>query len=142
MNISNYEELLEAANRQAEPQRLLFVFTSAELPDDCTEGQREQFRASKGGALAPVMCVAKLAADRQGFDALFEESNRTGKGWDIVFTACMPVAFEVAPGEDAAERGLRAMINSIHEGKVGDFLAFNRHGEIVRLQVAGSPSIH
>ena len=36
MNITNFDDLLQAAAMQHEPQRLLFVFAGKELPDDAT----------------------------------------------------------------------------------------------------------
>jgi hypothetical protein len=36
MNISSFDDLLRAAREQSEPQRLLFVFANAVLPDDST----------------------------------------------------------------------------------------------------------
>jgi hypothetical protein len=59
MNISSFDDLLQAAMQQAQPQRLLFVFASADLPADSTEEQRARFQAGEGGALVPVMCVDK-----------------------------------------------------------------------------------
>jgi len=34
LRITSFDDLLRAARHQAEPQRLLFVFMGAELPDD------------------------------------------------------------------------------------------------------------
>lgn len=133
MDISSYEDLLNAANAQAEPQRLLFVFTRAELPDGHTKDQQAQFKAQKGGILAPVMCVDKLASERGGFADLVEESRQMGTGWDVVFVACMPVKPGLVSNSDEAEQPLKAMVKSIMDGRIGSFLAFNRGGELVRL---------
>ena len=43
MNLSTFQDLLDAAHRQPEPQRLLFVFARAELPERATAAQRERF---------------------------------------------------------------------------------------------------
>ena len=59
MTISSFDDLLLQARQQAEPQRLLFVFSGAELPDDATAQQRARFEAGAGGALTPLMCVDK-----------------------------------------------------------------------------------
>ena len=48
---SHFRQLLQAAAAQPDPQRLLFVFAAAELPDDPTPAQRERFAAGEGGAL-------------------------------------------------------------------------------------------
>jgi len=49
MNISDFDDLLCAARGQPEPQRLLFVFANAELPDAATPAQRARFEAGGGG---------------------------------------------------------------------------------------------
>lgn len=48
---SHFRQLLAAAAAQPEPQRLLFVFAFAELPDHATPEQRERFRS---GRTAPL----------------------------------------------------------------------------------------
>jgi len=65
MNISSFDDLLRAAREEAEPQRLLFVFANAMLPDDSTPEQRLRFETGQGGALAP----ARVAAGAAGVDA-------------------------------------------------------------------------
>jgi hypothetical protein len=42
MNIESYQDLLQAAAAQAEPQRLLFVLAKAELPNGYTDTQKQQ----------------------------------------------------------------------------------------------------
>lgn len=133
MDITSYEDLLNAANAQAEPQRLLFVFSQAELPDGHTQDQQARFKARKGGALTPVMCVDKLASERGSFAGLVEESLQMGAGWDIVFVACMAGKPGLTKGSDETEQPLKAMVQSIMGGNIGNFLAFNRNGELVRL---------
>lgn len=133
VNISSYEDLLKAANAQAAPQRMLFVFAEAELPGDHSKEQQERYKARKGGSLTPVMCVDKLASEQCSFAGLAEESRQTGKNWDIVFVACMDEISGHAPSSDNTEQMLKTMVKSIQEGSIGKFLAFNREGELVRL---------
>jgi len=135
MNISSYEDLLNSANAQTEPQRLLFVFASAELPGDCTEEQRKEFKECKGWLLTPIMCVDRLASDREDFDSLVEESRQTEMGWDIVFVAALGGKSGAAPTSDDAEYPLKVMVKSIHDGNVGGYLAFKKNGELLQLQV-------
>ncbi|MDH4233808.1 MAG: ribonucleotide reductase subunit alpha [Gallionella sp.] len=136
MNISSYEDLLNAANAQSKPQRMLFVFTRAELPGEHTKDQQDEFKARKGGALMPVMCVDKLASARGSFSSLVEESSHTGKDWDIVFVACMTGKSADATDSDEAEEPLKEMVKSIQVGSIGNYLAFNRAGEMVRLKAS------
>jgi hypothetical protein len=87
MRISSFDDLLRAARQQAEPQRLLFVFMGAELPEDSTPDQRQRFAAGSGGALVPLMCVDKTPDELTTFAALAEESRTSGPGWTMVFVA-------------------------------------------------------
>ena len=75
MTISNFDDLLRSAREQAQPQRLLFVFTAAGMPDDATPEQRTRFQAGQGGTLTPLMCVDKAPDELASFDALLEEAR-------------------------------------------------------------------
>lgn len=44
---SLFDQLLQAAAAQPEPQRLLFVFAEAELPGDADAAQRARFEAGR-----------------------------------------------------------------------------------------------
>ena len=70
MNIESYQDLIQAAQAQTEPQRLLFVFAKAELPNGYTEQQKQNFEQGQGGALEPVLCVDKLPQDVADFQQL------------------------------------------------------------------------
>jgi len=133
VNISSYEDLLNAANAQADPQRMLFVFAEAELPDEHSKNQLERYKARKGGTLTPVICVDKLASEQCSFAGLVEESRQTGKNWDIVFVACMDAKHKPAHGNDETEQTLKSMVKSIQGGSIGNYLAFNQQGELIRL---------
>lgn len=132
MDITSYADFLTAAKTQREAQRLLFVFTSAELPDDCSGEQKERFLAREGGALAPVMCVDKLPGEVDEFSSLVEESRQTGMHWDIVFVAAMSGNAGLAPSSDEAEQPLMLMVEAIKNGHIGNFLPFNSDGDLVR----------
>ena len=84
---THFEQLLQAAAAQPEPQRLLFVFAAAELPDDASPAQRERFAAGQGGALVPLACVDKDPADLTDFEALVAESRQASPPWQAVFIA-------------------------------------------------------
>ena len=62
MEISSFDDLLQAACRQPQPQRLLFVFAGAELPDDATPAQQADFAAGHGGALDSRSIAAQPGA--------------------------------------------------------------------------------
>ncbi len=133
MSITSYADLIQATHAQAEPQRLLFVFARAELPDDATAAQKAGFAAGEGGALTPMMCVDKLPAEQATFDGLVEESKSTGIEWQMLFVTSMSGRAGIAPGTDEAAQPLKMMVESIKQGRIGNFLAFDRNGATLQL---------
>jgi hypothetical protein len=133
MDISSFDDLLRAARAQPEPQRLLFVFADAVLPDDSTPEQRARFEAGQGGALAPVMSVDKAPEQLGTFDALVEESRQYAQDWAIVFVASLSGHDGRAPTATQADQSLQQMVESIKTGSFGAFIPFDRHGEPVRM---------
>ena len=133
MTISSFDDLLLETRQQAEPQRLLFVFSGAELPDDATAVQRARFEAGIGGALTPLMCVDKTPQEIDTFPALVEESREFGHEWAIVFVAALAGRGGVAPTSKDAEAPLQRMVESIKAGSIESFIPFNRQGQPVML---------
>ena len=133
MNISNFDDLLRAARAQPEPQRLLFVFAQAVLPDDSTPEQRARFEAGEGGALAPLMAVDKTPEEMETFTALVEESLRFGADWAVVFVASLPGRAGRPPTSEEADQPLQRMVESIKAGSFGSSIPFDRRGDPVLL---------
>lgn len=131
MEITNFDDLLQAARQQPEPQRLLFVFAGAELPDNATALQRAQFDAGEGGELAPLMCVDKAPAELSGFAAFAAEAARAGPPWSIVFAAAVSGRGGVPPTSRDAEAPLQRMVDAIKSGRLEGLLPFDRRGEPV-----------
>jgi hypothetical protein len=133
MQIHDFADLLSAAQAQSEPQRLLLVFTRAELPDDASEAERQAFAQGEGGALKPVLCVDKLPDELVDFAGLCAEAERTGLDWDLLFAAGLSGRAGQAPSSDEAEQPLRMMVGAIEAGSIGSFLAFDRGGQPLSL---------
>ncbi len=133
MNIESYQDLITAAKQQNEPQRLLFVFAKAELPNGYTQNQHDSYQQGHGGALSPVLCVDKLPEEIADFATLTAESAVTGFDWDIAFVSALGGRAGFAPNSDEAEQPLKMMLAKIQSGIIADFLTFNRHGELVAL---------
>lgn len=131
MTISSFDDLLRSASEQDQPQRLLFVFTTAALPDDATDEQRARFESGRGGTLTPLMCVDKSPDELPSFEALLEESRRAGPGWDIVFVAALSGSAGRSPTSTEAEAPLQRMVESIKSGRIGSFIPFDIHGQPV-----------
>lgn len=132
MTIASFDDLLRTAREQGEPQRLLFVFTSADVPDDATPEQRARFEAGQGGTLTPLMCVDKTPDEWASFDALVEESRQLGQLWDIVFVAAMAGRDGRSPTSVDAEAPLQRMVESIKAGTIDGFIPFDGQGRPVQ----------
>ena len=59
MNISTFDELLQAAQQQPHAQRLLLVFAGASAPEHSSDSERARVEAGSAGELTPLMCVDK-----------------------------------------------------------------------------------
>ena len=133
MNITTFEDLLNAARTQAQPQRLLLVFAGATLPDDATPDQRARFAAGESGELAPLMCVDKDPLALTGFDALATEALALGQPWVLVFAAALSGAAGLAPAEAPVAAALQRMVEQVREGELGNFIPFDRQGHAVQM---------
>ena len=132
MVIASFDDLLRAARDQVLPQRLLFVFAAAGLPDNATAAERADFEAGEGGTLTPVMCVDKMPEELASFAALVEESREFGAPWDIVFVAALSgAAGRPASGADA-EASLQVMVEAIKSGRIDDYIPFDGEGQAVQ----------
>ncbi len=133
MGISSFDDLVRAARMQAQPQRLLFVFTQVALPDDCTPEQRATFEAGQGGTLTPLICLDKTPEELGTFSELLEESRQFILEWAIVFVAALSGRNGHSPTSVEAEVPLNRMVDSIKAGAVGAFIPFDTHRQPVLL---------
>lgn len=133
MNIASFDDLLQAARLQADPQRLLFVFAGVELPDKPTAAQRAAFEAGRGGSLAPIMCVDKSPEELPDFATLVGESEQFGQPWAVVFAAALSGRNGRAPAEADVDKALERMVESIKGGAVGSMIPFDRQGQVLML---------
>lgn len=131
LSISSFDDLLRTARQQPEPQRLLFVFTGAELPEDSTPEERKRFAAGAGGALVPLMCVDKTTEELTTFAALVEESHTAGPEWTVVFVAGLAEQGGRVLAHHDAEAPLQRMVDAIKVGSHGSFIPFDRDGQPV-----------
>jgi hypothetical protein len=133
MNIASFDDLLTAARQQPQPQRLLFVFAAAELPEGSNPEQVRRFQAGQGGALTPLMCVDKTPDEIGSFDVLVQESRQFGQDWALVFVSSLSGRAGQAPSSQDADAPLQRMVESIKAGQLGQLLPFDLRGEPVLL---------
>lgn len=134
MILESFDDLLRAARGQPQPQRLLFVFAGASLPEGASEAQRTRYLAGRGGELAPLMCVDKTPEELRAFAELAEESRQFGQDWAIVFVAALDGRDGRAPTSEEASGPLQRMVESVKAGQVAGFMPFDRDGMPVRFE--------
>ena len=133
MEINSYQEFIQMAKQQPEPQRLLLVLAKAQMPDQPTEAQKAQFEQQAGGNLEPVLCVDKLPEEIEDFQTLVEESKRTDIDWDIAFISAMDGRGGHPVSSDEATQPLEMMVQQIQAGMIKHFLTVNKQGELVQV---------
>jgi hypothetical protein len=131
MDIESFDDLLRTAREQPEPQRLLFVFATAELPGDSTTDQRARFEAGEGGALVPLMTVDKDPDELASFASLAQESRQFAGDWTMVFVAGLSGRDGRKPTGEQTDQALQRMIESVKMGSFGSFIPFDRRGRPV-----------
>lgn len=131
MTLSTFDDLLRAASSQSEPQRLLFVFTSASVPDDASPEQRARFLVGQGGTLTPLMCVDKAPDELASFGALAAEAQQFGQAWNLVFVAALSGAQGRSPSAANIDAALQKMVDAIQSGRIAAFIAFDTQGRPV-----------
>ena len=132
MSLTSFQDLLNAAQQQPEPQRLLFVFAKVELPQNASAQQIERYENREGGTLTPSLCVDKAPSEIESFAALVAESETTGQVWDMVFVGSLSGRAGIAPSADEAAQPLRFMVNAINNGQVAQFATFDRNGAVLQ----------
>jgi len=133
MNIETFDTFLQVARAQAVPQRLLFVFANAELPEDATQEQRAGFAAGYGGALVPSMCVDKSPDDLLSFGSFAREAAQFAPAWRFLFAGAIDVSAHSPDPSDTIESTLQVMVESIKRGDFSRYLAFNKEGITIAL---------
>lgn len=130
--LNTFGDLLSAARRQAEPQRLLFVFAERYLDADASSVQRRRFALGDGGHVRPSLCVDRAPGDIADFGALVAESRKAGKPWDIVFVSSVGGAGGVPPERERGLASLKLMVNAIKGGRLNNMVVFDRAGNATR----------
>lgn len=132
MSISSYKDLLSEANKQPEHQQLLFVFAKAEPSESKSEEEMALFNAGKGGVLTPVMCIDKPLDELSDFADLSKEAEQMSEDWKIVFVGCLDGKIGEKLNNEKIDKHLKDMAQSIQQGMVSNYLAFDNDGELVK----------
>ncbi len=126
--MSHFDQLLLAARAQPQPQQILFVFASAELPADATPEQRARFEAGQGGALEPLACVDKTPAELRSFEALVDEASGACPAWQVVFVSTLSGQDGQPPSHGRIDAALGKMVEDLRAGAVAPYMALDPQG--------------
>jgi hypothetical protein len=132
IEITDYESLLAVGKQQNDPQRFLFVFLQASLPDDHDETDKQRFHSGQGGELKAIMCVDKDLEELTDFSDLVSESEQMGQDWSMVLIACLSGENGVHPTSEEAEQPLKMMVETVQNGgDLSKYLAFDKQGVLL-----------
>ena len=128
-----FSELLDMANQQDEPQRLLFLFTEA-------EGNKKASKANgknpQRGLITPKMCVDKLPSELGDYKDLVKEADSINSDWDFVFIAGLSGQNGKPPSSEEADQYLNKMTNDVASGQnIARYVVFDREGNPIELMV-------
>lgn len=130
--ITNYQTLLTVGKQQTEPQRFLFVFLQATLPEDHNDAEEQRFDSGQGGELQAIMCVDKDLTELTDFDDLVKESAQMEHDWSMVLIACLSGNNGIPPTASEAEQPLKMMVQAVQNGaNLSKYLAFDRQGTLL-----------
>jgi hypothetical protein len=127
--LRNFQDLLDMANAQDEPQRLLLVLAKTQPVG--TNGQSQQT-----GTIAPVICTDKLPSEIDRFATLVSEADAVTEDWDMVLVASLEGVDGRAPTSEEAEPHLDKMVNDVLTGQdLSRYLILDRDEQIVTMQL-------
>lgn len=126
---TGFQELLDAARQQAQPQRLLFLFAQIEKLESKRNKQRQR------GALMPLMCVDKLPEELSTFSAFAAEADQVSSEWDFMIVAGLDGEAGQPPSPEQAELHLNRMANDLAVGAdLSRYTIFDRKAQQVVMQ--------
>ncbi len=128
-NPTPFEQLLQAASVQADPQRMLFLFASAGLPAEATAAERDNFDAGRGGTLEPLACVDRGLDELTTFSALVSESRDACPPWQVVFVAALSGVDGRPPSSALVDGALDALVERVRGGNLRSLMALDPHGQ-------------
>ncbi len=123
-----FDELIEMAHKQPEPQRILFVFSKIEYREG--HGPNDE---NPDFSIEPRMYNDKRLDEITNFQALVEETVKDGFDWQIVFAAGLGGSDGILPSLSVTDQHLQKMVDAIYQGVIQHFAAYDRNGNKVEL---------
>ncbi|MEZ7278981.1 ribonucleotide reductase subunit alpha [Pseudoalteromonas sp. N1230-9] len=120
--MSKFQELLSMARYQAEPVKLLLLFTKANIESSKNEVNK--------GIIEPVMCVDKLPAELNDYSTLCLEADSINHQWDLLFVTSISADVD----KSVIESSMKSMINDVQSGKnTAMYIVLDREDNLVEM---------
>lgn len=126
--MSHFENLLNTAKNEPQPQRILFLFAKA-------IDQAGVMRADcQGGRIEAVMCVDKSPEDLSTFKSLVAEADQQSVNWNLILTSTLSGNGGQNPSDSEILTALQKMSNIFAKQEdLSQFIVWNRQEEIIEV---------
>lgn len=122
MQNDNFNNFLNTAKNQNEPQRILFLFAKA------TPLKLNVSADHQSGTIEPIMCVDKLPDEIKSFESLTKEADSISPNWDFILIGSLGGQNGVAPTSKDAAPFLDRMTNDLTSGtNITKYLIIDRN---------------
>ncbi|WP_105169733.1 ribonucleotide reductase subunit alpha [Pseudoalteromonas sp. T1lg23B] len=120
--MSKFQELLTMARYQAEPVKLLMLFTKTNIESASKDVNK--------GFIQPVMCVDKLPHELADYASLCQEADAINTDWDLVFLTSISANTDT----DIIDKSMKSMVSDIQTGKnTSMYVVLDRQDNLVEM---------
>jgi len=122
---SNFKKMVDAAEAQDQPQRLLIMLAKSEIETDDKE-------KGMAGTITPVICVDKTPDEITTFKDFVAEADSINPDWDMMFIAGLAGENDEMPTPEEADPILNKMVNDLMSGQdLSRYLVLDRNEDPV-----------
>ncbi len=122
---SNFKKMIDAAEAQEQPQRILIMLAKSEV----AENDKEK---GMSGTITPVICVDKTPDEITSFEDFIKEADSINSDWDMMFIAGLAGENNEMPTPEDADPILNNMVNNLMSGQdLSRYLVLDRNDDPV-----------
>ncbi len=122
---SNFKKMIDAAQAQDQPQRILIMLAKSEVE----ESDKEK---GMSGTITPVICVDKTPDEITSFEDFVKEADSINSEWDMMFIAGLAGENNEMPTPEDADPILNQMVNNLMSGQdLSRYLVLDRNDDPV-----------
>ena len=120
--MSKFQELLAMARYQAEPVKLLMLFTKSSIETASKEVNK--------GYIQPVMCVDKLPEELSDFASLSKEADVINQDWDLIFITSISANVD----SSIIDQSMKSIVTDVQTGKnTSMYVVLDREDNLVEM---------